>query len=100
MLIFLLLLPSFELWIPSVSNEQLATFMHKKEDSMNSKYATRMLLLLHKKYNNFMNWAHDDLALNHCPSFFSVLYLCSGDVQSQHIINSAELLIKKPTVQK
>lgn len=67
MLIFLLLLPSFELWIPSVSNEQLATFMHKKEDSMNSKYATRMLLLLHKKYNIFMNWAHDDLALNHCP---------------------------------
>lgn len=66
MLIFLLPLPSFELWIPSVSNEQLATFMHKKEDSMNSKYATWTLLFLHKKYNIFMNWARDDLALNHC----------------------------------
>lgn len=101
MLISLLPLLSFELWIPSVSNEQLATFMHKKEDSMNSKYTTRALLFLHKKYNIFMNWAHDDLALNHCLlSSLCSDYLRSGDVQSERVVNSTELLIIKPTVQK
>lgn len=87
MLIFLLPLPSFELWIPSVSNEQLATFMHKKEDSLNSKYTTWMLLFLYKKYKTFMNWAHNDLALNHClPSS-----LCSIYAQGTHSHNMLEI---------